>query len=227
MVVNLDPGFYNLTITGLGQKLAYSQLVMDNEGYSYGDHLIGFQNQLKRVKVFDLFSGVNQSANVFGFSSDEPDLIDGTGFIQTEFNSIGQSFFSVSPHSSDYLKVTLIHQLEQNEIQIPLLSSVWFNEFLIFNRVTFNEDSAFVVGYFPTDLTGLEFQFFSGSDKVLYFNSVGERVDRPEVGGGFILTNVPIHEPQILIQENLDGTKHSKVFSVEASEILVLQMTSF
>jgi hypothetical protein len=227
MVVNLDPGLYNLTVTGLGQKLAYSQFVMDKEGYSYGDHLIGFQSQRKRAKVFDFFSGANQSAYVYGFSREEPDLIEGEGFIQTEFSSIGQSFFSISPQSSDYLKVTLVHQLEQKEIEVPLVSSVWFNEFLILNRVTYNQDSAFVIGYFSADVVNLEFPLISGVDKVLYFNSAGERVNRPEVGGGFILTNVPIGEPQIMIQENVDGTQHSRVFSVEAGEILVLQMTSF
>jgi len=223
IIVNLESGLYNLTIKGLGQRLAYSQFIMDHESHSYGEHLIAFQPQKKRVKVFDLFSGLEESAYFTAFSNPQSQLISGVASYQFDYNSIGQTIFSVSPVSEEYLKVTVLSHLENKSVSIPLVSALWFNEFLVFNRVTFTHDSAFVIGYFFDEVADLEAPFLPGIDKILYFNSQGQRVGGPEIGVGFVILDIPPEKPQIIIRSRVDGTSDSEVFSLEPGEILLIQ----
>lgn len=223
-IVNLEPGFYNLSIKGLGQVLAYSQFLVDNQGLSAGDHLIGFNRQETTVRVFDFFNQLEQPASLFSFTSPVSAAIEGEGPIEVEYNSIGQGYLAVVPEVEGYLKVTVHQQIEHKRVNVPLIPALWFNEFLIMNRVTFNEDAAFVIGFFESEITAIETPLLEQTDALIYFDESGVQCDSPVVGGGYIVTGIPPNSPQLIIFETPQGNKISKLFSVEPGETLQINL---
>jgi len=227
LIINLEPGFYSLSINGLGQKLAYSQFVVDSVGLSYGEHLINFHNKKKSIAVFDLFSGLGEQALIFNFSSTDPDIINKEGVIGTSFSAIGQSYLSVSPKSAEYLKVTYLDHLNETNIEIPLIPAPWFNEFLVMNRVSFDRETSFLIGAFFEDDIEIELPLLDERATVLYFDHRGMRNDAPVNGGGFIVSGIPANSLQLLIIKDRTGNKTAKAFSVELGEIMQISTRLF
>jgi hypothetical protein len=227
LVINLEPGLYNLSINGLGQRLAYSQFVVDSVGVSYGEHLINFQSKNKSIVIFDLFSGVGEQASILQFSSTEPEVINHKGMIQTTFSTVGQSYLSVSPANDEYLKVNYLDHINETDIKLPLIPSTWFNEFLTLNRISFDKETSFLIGVFFEGGLEIELPLIDESANLIYFDDQGMRADAPVRGGGFIVSGIPSNSLQLLIIKDRSGNKTSKAFSVEPGEILQISTQLF
>lgn len=227
LVINLEPGLYNLSINGLGQRLAYSQFVVDSVGVSYGEHLINFQSKNKSIVIFDLFSGVGEQASILQFSSTEPEVINHKGMIQTTFSTVGQSYLSVSPANDEYLKVNYLDHINETDIKLPLIPSTWFNEFLTLNRISFDKETSFLIGAFFEGGLEIELPLIDESANLIYFDDQGMRADAPVRGGGFIVSGIPSNSLQLLIIKDRSGNKTSKAFSVEPGEILQISTQLF
>jgi hypothetical protein len=226
IVVNLDPGLYNLKMRALDQTIGFSQLLMEEDGYSYGDHLVENQTRHQTVNVFDIFTYQPESVDIYSFLNSEPEFIFEKGAMTVSYNSVGQAFVSVVPRNQDYMSVTFLSEAHKSQSHMALIPTSWFHQFLSSNRVNYKEKTPFILGFFESEVLSVETPFMDSIHHILYFDDKGEKTTGPVVGGGFVITELTPNSSQLIMIEYANGQKSSKALSVESGEVLQIAIAS-
>jgi len=239
MFVGLEPDNY--------QVIAFKQnIILGSQMFIAEEDAVAFQNiasqsipRIKVVRSFDAFAGVATSVDVA--HAESPEVLEisdeGTASLKT-FSQMGLSEFLVRSPDRQYLPIRYIQNALQDYVHLPMIQEQWLTAAKEYKKITglaagltasltvslteSPPETGIIIGFSKN----LNFDVYLAADNynkndIVYFNSAGNIVEEPNVGGGFVLFNVPVGAREVIVQERLTDRIYAQFFNVLSQQVSV------
>lgn len=228
MFLGLEPNNYHIVATKQNVVLGSQLFIAEPE-------MVAFQNissrgtpRFKLVRTFDAFTSAAISTDISTAEFEEA-IENATGTISFKSYaeaSVGE-FLTRASGSRAYVPVRYIQNTRQDYIHIPMIQENWLLAVKNHNKIEEKMDAGTIIG-FVTDLTYDVFLVSEDYNKndIVFFNSSGHIVTEPEIGGGFILFNVPAGARELILQEKISDRIYSQVFNVLDQQVSVAHFSA-
>ncbi len=222
MFLGLEEDVYEVAVRIKG-RLVSSQIFIAESGR------VAFQNiqsvsapKGKVIRTFDAFLSEPMPADIV--VADQEDVL------QTTDGSLGLNSyiksnvaeFIVRTNASVYAPFRYVQNGGREYAHIPLIQEGWLRDIMTYKKINEAPNSGIVIGF----TEGLQYEAFVSVEEfsknnIVYFNKYGQITEGPELGGGFILFNVPVGAREVILQDSASQRIYSQVFNIRNNQISV------
>lgn len=222
VVVGLPPGAYGLKAESLGQTLGITTMIVESGAIGFGQIEASHQLDKKDIIIFDALSGQRKPGEVVNPLIAEDWLIMTQQWLDWPVTNDHQ-YVVVNPQDPAYLTTTYLVDSWQKQLEFPLVPKEWLQQWITQHRVNFRSQEGTLIGFFDQMPAAIELSDKESHFELHYFDSNGLLVDRPVVGGGFIIFGIPPESLQVItLTRESPFQQWTQVFYVRPEETLVL-----
>ncbi len=222
MFIGVEPAAYTIVASK-------RDIVLGSQIFIAEEDAIALQNissvsipRTKVIRSFDAFTSEPAAADIVLAESEEAIETDaGTAVIKT-LTEFGLAEFVVRTNDRKYLPIRYVQNARLEYVHIPLIQQDWLAAIKNAKALPELANTGIVIG-FTTDLVYDAYLATDDYDKnnIVYFDHYGQPTSKPNLGGGFILYNVPVGAREVILQEKGVDKIYSQVVNVVNQQISV------
>lgn len=222
IIPSLNEGSYQVVAYLNDRHIGHQLYFVKNEFISYQEISTTGRPQSILARSFDSFSGLETEADIFLTGEEEPlSTENGSArYKTTSLNSLEEIF--VRPQDRQYAQYTYLNNSRKNHLHLPQISDLWIEQVQKQMQIPIQNESSVFIGFLPKNDYNLH---LSASDfdlrQIVYFNAQGLPSNKPEIGGGFILFNLPLEPLEIIVQDNKSERTFSKTLWATSNKLYV------
>lgn len=174
------------------------------------------------IRSFDAFSG--EPIQVQAEFQQANDIIDTGESGVVEFDLLktnNLSFITVNP-SAAYEKAKFSYTNFLDFIHLPLITREWYNNTKSRFKVNDIPQTGTVLGFVQNSDFIIDFRNDKDESKVVYFNAQGEIIPKGIAGGGFLIFNFNVDQPNIVVISEETQSEITKIVKCESESIFIV-----
>lgn len=222
MFAGLEPGHYQVIVQKQGVLVAAQDFVAEEGSMSLQNINLSSTPKTKVIRSFDAFSSTPAGADaIFSELEEAIELPEGSGVYKSNLEfGIGETL--VRPVERQFLPMRYTQSSRKDHIHLPLIQEQWLEAIKTARKITQNRNFGIIIG-FTSELNYDAYLTLENynKDDIVYFDSNGNIVYEPSIGGGFVLFNVLVGSQEVVLQEKNSDKLYSQVFNVHAEQISV------
>lgn len=222
MFIGVEPNAYNVAVFKQNIIIGSQIFVAENDNVSFQNINSTAVPRNKLIRSFDAFNSDSLDIEVISGESDQAlQTSAGVLNLRTYVQSNVVEYLA-DAHDERYLPMRYVQNGKQDYAHLPMIPAAWFNEIKRIQQLNELPNTGVILG-FTSDLNYEAYLAVESFDKnnIVYFSKSGQLTQAPEMGGGFIIFNVPTGAKEVVLQDIATERIYSQVFNIRDGQISV------
>lgn len=224
-ILHLPEGFHTLLAYRGDEQFSYANVQTEEGTISHTNIEATFQTEAANIKVYDAFTGKGISTSIDLQSLDDTIFINQQSEVRLQ-PILRHSLMRSIPQDGEYFSAMYIYSEKSDEILVPHIRKDWIDRTRNTRKINEEPKKGTIVGFFSEEVVGDVYLSHDENylrNNIVYFNSLGEPVDYPAAGGGYILFNVLPGTHSVVVVDADTDKIDSTVVPVETEIINIIK----
>lgn len=221
--MDLENGYYSIRASAKGFFFGFSNFLAEEDSVSFAEVQEAHEMAPFEARVFDAFQGTDEPGALEAQGLNLPIDVDGYG--QFDHPITDQiELVQVQPRNNDMLPSLFVMKGDDDHVHLPLVRKQWMEQMAATLQLSPQPGTGIVLGFVSKGNYQVQLPHLKENApvSVVFFDSVGNRVEHPVENGGFIAFNVPASAHTVVVRDNF-GETSSQIIPVDGDRVTTVR----